>query len=225
MGKCALLVGAVCLLALPAFADEKKEPKKVEVKGKLSTGIVAVGGETTGTEVETKDGKYELDLSGDKDLQKKAEGLDGKEVVVKGTLEVRKGVEVKERKIIKVAELKEAGDKKGGEKAAIKSDVVIEQDDKGGTAKVGETVEIKIKSPVVAPQYRVKDVKVTVSGAALDKEAEVRHTVPMKDGKPLIGGGFESIYVKAKEKGTAKVKVEYKKGDDTHTHEYEIEVK
>jgi hypothetical protein len=118
-----------------------------------------------------------------------------------------------------------AEDKKDAEKEPIKSDVVINQDDKGGTAKVGQTVEIQLKNPVVAPQYRVKDLKVTVSGKALDPKSEVRHTVPMKDGKPLIGGGFESIYVKAAEKGQGKVKVEYQKGDEKYTHEYEIEVK
>jgi hypothetical protein len=118
-----------------------------------------------------------------------------------------------------------ADDKKEGDKDPIKSDVVIEQDDKGGTATVGQMIEIKIKSPVVAPKYRVKDVKATVSGKALDSKVEVRHTVPMKDGKPLIGGGFESVYIKAAEKGKTTVKVEYMKGDEKVTREYEIEVK
>ncbi len=110
MWRCVALLGVACLLALPALGAEKG-PKKVEKTGKLKTGIVAIGGETTGTIVETKDGTFELDLGKDKELRAKAEKLSGKKVTVTGTLEVRKGVEVKERKIIKVTELKEAGDK------------------------------------------------------------------------------------------------------------------
>jgi hypothetical protein len=214
---------AAGLVALTAPAAEKG-PEQVEVRGTLRTGVVAVGGETTGTVIETKGGPYELDLGGDKALRQKADQLNGKAVVVTGTLGVRPGVEVKERKVITVASLKEARDKDGEDKP-LKADVVIEQGDKGGTAKVGQTVEIRIKSPMVAPRYRVRDVRAVVTGDALDKKAAVRHTVPTRDGKPVVGGGFESVYLKAREKGQATVQVEYPKGEDKHTHEYQIEVK
>jgi hypothetical protein len=118
MRSALLLSGLACALALPAFAadkdkdKDKDEPKKVEVKGKLHTGVVAIGGETTGVVVETeKEGSYELDLGKDKELRDKADKLDGKAVVVAGTLTVRKGVEVKERRIIAVGSLKAADDK------------------------------------------------------------------------------------------------------------------
>jgi hypothetical protein len=102
----------VCLLAVPALAaDKEKGAKKVEFKGKLRTGIVAIGGETTGTIIETKDGTYELELGKDKELRAKAKRLDGKPVVVTGILGVRKGIEVKERKIITVTSLKGADEK------------------------------------------------------------------------------------------------------------------
>lgn len=100
-----------CFLALPLLAQDKEEPKKMEFKGKLRTGIVAIGGETTGTILETKDGRLELDLGKDKELRKMADNLNGKAVVVTGILQVRKGVEVKERKIITVVSLK-AGEEK-----------------------------------------------------------------------------------------------------------------
>jgi hypothetical protein len=108
-----IAAGAACLLAFPAFAadKDKDEPKKVEMKGMLKTGIVAIGGETTGVVVETKDGAYELDLGKDKDLKEKADKLNGKAVVVAGELTIRKGVEVKERKIIVVSSLKAGEDK------------------------------------------------------------------------------------------------------------------
>jgi len=103
----------VCLLAVPApGADKGKEgPKKVEVKGTLRTGVVAIGGETTGTVIDTKAGRYELELGKDKALRAKARRLDGTPVVVAGTLEVRKGIEVRQRKIITVTSLKGADEK------------------------------------------------------------------------------------------------------------------
>jgi hypothetical protein len=89
--------------------DAKKgEAKKVTVSGKLNHPVVAIGGETTGTVVETaKDGNYELELGGKKDLVKLAESLAGKQVEVKGTVKTVKGVEGPDRKVVTVEEMKE----------------------------------------------------------------------------------------------------------------------
>lgn len=81
---------------------------KVEARGKLKTGIVAIGGETTGTILATKDAKLELDLSANKELQDRAQNLNGKVVLVTGMLHVRKGVETPQRVILAVATLKAA---------------------------------------------------------------------------------------------------------------------
>ncbi len=105
-----LLLGMVCLMGLSAIAADK-DGKKVEMKGKLRTGIVVAGGETTGTIIETKDGTFELDFGKNKEFRQKAKKLDGKMVQVEGTLTVRKGVEVKERKIVAVTKLEEAKEK------------------------------------------------------------------------------------------------------------------
>lgn len=91
-----------------------KEAEKVELTGKLRTGIVAISGETTGTIIETKKGKFELDFGKQKELRQKAEKLNGKTVLVIGTLKIRSGVEVKERKIVSVTSLEEAKDGGGG---------------------------------------------------------------------------------------------------------------
>jgi hypothetical protein len=88
-----------------------KDVKKMELTGKLRTGIVAIGGETTGTILETKKGTFELELGKQMELRQKAEKLNGKNVTVVGKLEIRKGVEVKERRIITVTSLEEAKDK------------------------------------------------------------------------------------------------------------------
>ena len=112
--RTALLATGLAFLAtlLPLSAAEQakdKEPaKKMEWKGTLRTGVVAIGGETTGTVLETKDGKFELDLGKNKELRDRAAKLSGKPVIVTGTLTVRKGVEVKERRIIAVSDLKAA---------------------------------------------------------------------------------------------------------------------
>lgn len=102
---------ALSFLAVQPADLQKEEPKgkeKMEVTGKLHHPVFAIGGETTGTVVETKKLSYELDLGGKKDLLKQVEALKGKEVTVCGTLKVVKGVEIPERRIITVTEIKEA---------------------------------------------------------------------------------------------------------------------
>src|SRR5262249_13797083 len=106
----ALLVFAVIVTA--ADKDKDKGAEKIDVTGKLTTGVVAGGGETTGTIIETKDKKfYELDFGKNKELRDKAEKLNGKQVSVSGVLIVKPGVEVKERRIITVAKLEAAKEK------------------------------------------------------------------------------------------------------------------
>jgi hypothetical protein len=79
--------------------------QKVELKGKLRTGVVAIGSETTGTVLDTDKGRFELDVGKDRGLRAGVPQLDGKAVVVTGTLTVRKGVEVAERRIVAVRTL------------------------------------------------------------------------------------------------------------------------
>ncbi len=107
MGKL-LVLGAIALLTLPAISADKKEAREQQWQGTLRTGVVASGGETTGTVVETKAGKFELDLGKDRDLRRQAKKLNGKAVVVTGVLRLKKGVEVKDRRIITVRSLKAA---------------------------------------------------------------------------------------------------------------------
>ncbi len=93
-------------------AEEKPKEKPAPAKsytGTLKTGIVAIGGETTGITLTTADsGVYELDLGADKELKKKAEDLNGKKVKVVGDYKPRPGVEKKERRIIVTTSLSAA---------------------------------------------------------------------------------------------------------------------
>lgn len=88
-----------------------KREKAVDLTGILRTGIAAVGGETTGIVIETKDARYELAFGKDQELRRKAEQFNGQAVTVTGTLEIRSGVEVKQRKIVTVSRLEAAQDK------------------------------------------------------------------------------------------------------------------
>ena len=94
-------------------ADEKQDDIRkgalVTYVGTLKTGIMAIGGETTGTILKTKEGTvYELEL-GEK-FSRPGEELNGKTVMVTGSLKIRAGVEVKERTIVVVTGLKAAPD-------------------------------------------------------------------------------------------------------------------
>jgi hypothetical protein len=104
------LLALLCLVAVPAVAaDKDAEPSiKVEIRGTLATGIVAIGGETTGTTITVKNVTWELDLGGDKDLIAMADKLNKKMALVTGTYEKKKGLEVPERHIVKVTSIKAA---------------------------------------------------------------------------------------------------------------------
>jgi hypothetical protein len=106
------------LLGAASMAAEKEpDGKKAEmddsiavtVRGVLRTGVVAVGGETTGVTITAKKITWELSFDKNAELQRAAEKLDGKQVVVQGSLERRAGVEVKERWIVTVTGLAAAG--------------------------------------------------------------------------------------------------------------------
>jgi len=106
----ALLSG---LLATPSSAAEEgprdaKEYIRVEIKGRLQSGVVAIGGETTGTTITASGATWELDLGDSKKLRALAEENNGKTVVVTGKLTVRRGVEVRRRTIVTVESLKPA---------------------------------------------------------------------------------------------------------------------
>lgn len=102
-----VILAVVALIAADAPADEGIS---VTVVGILRTGIVAIGGETTGTTITAKGVTLELDLGKNADLRQIVKKLDGKKVTVRGTLERRPSVEVKERWIVTVTELQAVGD-------------------------------------------------------------------------------------------------------------------
>jgi hypothetical protein len=77
----------------------------VVVRGTLRTGIMAVGGETTGTTVTARGVTWELDLRGTPGLAARAESLAGRRVVVTGSLEARPGVARRQRVIVTVKTL------------------------------------------------------------------------------------------------------------------------
>jgi len=104
----AALLWLAAAVAVPAGDAPKGQlsPGPVEVTGKLQTGIMAIGGETTGTIIRIPgQGIYELDVRGSKELMKSVPALDGKQVKVTGTLVIKPGVEIRERRIIKVTAL------------------------------------------------------------------------------------------------------------------------
>jgi hypothetical protein len=107
-----LVVLGLVVLGLAAGASEPGGEGdgfiKVEVKGTLKTGLVAPGGETTGTIITTGHGTLELDFGKNKELREEAAKLNGKTAIATGTLQVRKGVAVKQRLIVTVTHLKAA---------------------------------------------------------------------------------------------------------------------
>jgi hypothetical protein len=101
------LLGSIAVAAASPAKDTGSYVK-VEICGILRHGVMAIGGETTGTTITAGSITWELDLSVRKPLRKLAERLNGAMAVVRGTLEKRRGVEIKDRWIVKVRSLKKA---------------------------------------------------------------------------------------------------------------------
>ena len=80
------------------------EGKAVEVRlrGILIDGIIAIGGETTGTTIRFGKTTWELNLKNEKTLRRAAGILNGKPVVVSGLVRTQKGIEVATRTILTV---------------------------------------------------------------------------------------------------------------------------
>ncbi|QOV88475.1 hypothetical protein [Humisphaera borealis] len=78
---------------------------EVEMVGVIRTGVMAIGGESTGTTIAALGFTWELDLGADENNLKFAKQWDGKEVVVKGTVTVKQGVERGRRVIVVVKKL------------------------------------------------------------------------------------------------------------------------
>lgn len=99
----------------PAVADPITEPADedsitVTALGTLRTGVVAIGGKTTGTTITAKGITWELDFGKSGELRAAAATLDGKKVIVQGSLERRAGVQIKHRWIVTVTGLQAVGD-------------------------------------------------------------------------------------------------------------------
>jgi hypothetical protein len=112
-GLCALAGAALGVQGQPAPAGAAQAPAdeqvRLEIRGRLESGLVAIGGETTGIVVKAKGLSWELDTGLDEALRRKADGLSGQVVIVKGTLEPRAGVELRrQRLIVRVTSLEKA---------------------------------------------------------------------------------------------------------------------
>jgi hypothetical protein len=81
----------------------------LKMVGKLETGIMAPGGQTTGVQITAGDVVWELDLTKEKELRAQADTLKGKTVEIAGTLTVKPKVgRPGTRTIVTVTSLKAA---------------------------------------------------------------------------------------------------------------------
>jgi hypothetical protein len=101
------VVALLLTLALPLAAEEKKNDPAIhlEIKGKVMTGVLAIGGETTGAVISTKQG-FGCELAGLKD-----EKLNKKTAIVSGTFQIKPGVEIRQRSILTIEKAAEAAEK------------------------------------------------------------------------------------------------------------------
>jgi hypothetical protein len=88
--------------AMTTEGQSTSESIAVVVVGRIRTGIVAIGGETTGTTITSKGITWELDLGNNLAFAETAKNLNGKQATVTGSLERRTGIEIPTRFIVTV---------------------------------------------------------------------------------------------------------------------------
>jgi hypothetical protein len=92
---------------IPKPGPEKARPYvKVEIRGRLQAGVMAIGGETTGTTIRAGNIVFELDIP--EPMKEKPAKLNNTMAHVEGELVLREGVEVAQRWIVKVTKLESA---------------------------------------------------------------------------------------------------------------------
>ena len=115
----AALVLTLTGAAMPATRPADREPPRrdpdaggridVDMVGVVRTGVMAIGGESTGTTVSALGFTWELDLGGNEAFADLARKSSGTELNVKGTVTVKQGVERGRRVIVVVKELRPPG--------------------------------------------------------------------------------------------------------------------
>ena len=123
IGRAALFWALAGPLAWPllALGDDGPDDRyiKVEIRGTLESGIVAIGGETTGVMISVRNVAWELDLGDDETLHDAARRLNGKTVLVTGAYHRIAGVEIPHRDIVTVTTLEAAAEERHGGGEAI----------------------------------------------------------------------------------------------------------
>jgi hypothetical protein len=97
----ALMIPHASLAGTPPLTTDK-DAATITVVGILQTGVVAIGGETTGLVIRSQGRVWELEFGQNSELRKSAETWNDTTVRVEGRLEHRTGVEVQDRWIVSV---------------------------------------------------------------------------------------------------------------------------
>jgi hypothetical protein len=177
----AVALMALLFSALPIRAEDKDktapmgEVVQLEIKGKVTTGVVAIGGETTGVVIATTPQGFTCELEGLTDAS-----LNGKTAVVTGTLTIKPGVEVRTRTILKLASARAAEDKPEETYARVTKMVGIVQT--GLMAPGGATTGVTISAPTAGVTWELD----------LTKDKDFRPLADKLKGKPIeIAGTIE----------------------------------
>lgn len=121
-------------VAVPAAGGgEVEDSVHVTMIGTIETGIMAIGGETTGTMISSGNITWELEVPAA--LRDKVEAFNGKKGKIKGKLEKRAGVEIRERWIVTVESVEDPDAKdEAGEDASFSSIEIMQSGGFAGVA-------------------------------------------------------------------------------------------
>jgi hypothetical protein len=163
-----VLVG---MMTATVLAEGPVDSIHLEIKGKVTTGVVAIGAETTGVVIATPGG-FSCELAGKVD-----EKLNGKVCHVKGTFQIKQGVEVRARNILTIASI-EAVEAKPEEQT------------------VQAAITGKLQTGVLAPSGVTTGVQISASGAVWEldiKDKEQRALADKLNGQTIKTTGSVEV--------------------------------
>ncbi len=184
---CTTLLLILAVSTNPANAQEEDAFVHVQIKGKMETGIMAIGGETTGTVISAGNINWELDCSKNKDAQAALEKLNGKVVYVSGKLELKGGVEIRQRWIVHVKAIsdknifklkKKKQDVDDQKKEPLSEELTITKAQGGFAGFSGHKYTLSTdgswkRQPFLNRDYREVDSKGKLNAESLEKVAEM----------------------------------------------------
>lgn len=181
----------LCVLLFPEVAcaqipNGPADYMNVEITGDLRTGLVAIGGETTGSDIVANGWRFELDYPTDEMATYADRLAQSKHAQVLGSFRLEKGVELPDRWVLDVKKIRPTP---LGKKPTIRVAIL-------GMFKADERINEKQYDTVATPDVRLAtDLSVSLNPAGLKKMLNGRQVLLEGEIKTKVGNAPPELAV------------------------------